>query len=106
MYIHFQDLHTDILLEDAKGKQLLAVDVFSKSLHYMKTHLIKAMKSNLEYDPDPMSIRWVLTVPAIWDENAKQFMREAAYRVSCQSYLTLSQTTNFTQRASRRQLQI
>lgn len=27
-------------------------------------------------------MRWVLTVPAIWKQPAKQFMREAAYLVS------------------------
>lgn len=27
------------------------------------------------------SVRWVLTVPAIWKQPAKQFMREAAYLV-------------------------
>ena len=48
----------------------------------MKDHLIRAMKSNLDFVPEASSIRWVLTVPAIWDENAKQFMREAAYKVS------------------------
>jgi hypothetical protein len=26
-------------------------------------------------------IHWVLTVPAIWKDNAKQFMREAAQQV-------------------------
>lgn len=27
------------------------------------------------------TVRWVLTVPAIWKQPAKQFMREAAYLV-------------------------
>lgn len=27
-------------------------------------------------------VRWVITVPAIWDDSAKQFMREAAEKVS------------------------
>lgn len=27
------------------------------------------------------AVRWVLTVPAIWKQPAKQFMREAAYLV-------------------------
>ena len=27
-------------------------------------------------------IRWVITVPAIWRPQAKQFMREAAYEVN------------------------
>jgi len=26
-------------------------------------------------------VRWVITVPAIWKQSAKQFMREAAYQV-------------------------
>ena len=26
-------------------------------------------------------VRWVITVPAIWRQQAKQFMREAAYQV-------------------------
>ena len=77
-----QELHTDILLEEIRGKQQPAVHVFAMSLRYMKEHLLRAMKTNLEFDPDPLTIRWVLTVPAIWDENSKQFMREAAHRVS------------------------
>ena len=27
-------------------------------------------------------VHWVLTVPAIWDDAAKQFMREAAEKVN------------------------
>lgn len=30
-------------------------------------------------------IHWILTVPAIWADSAKQFMREAAYEV-CKMY--------------------
>ena len=32
--------------------------------------------------PDPSSIRWVVTVPAIWRDDSKRFMREAAHQVS------------------------
>jgi hypothetical protein len=31
-------------------------------------------------------IKWVLTVPAIWDENAKAFKRKAAEHVSVLKY--------------------
>jgi len=31
---------------------------------------------------DESMIRWVLTVPAIWDDQAKIFMRSAAQQVS------------------------
>lgn len=30
---------------------------------------------------DNSDVRWVITVPAIWKMPAKQFMREAAYKV-------------------------
>lgn len=30
--------------------------------------------------PERDAIRWVITVPAIWKQPAKQFMREAAYK--------------------------
>lgn len=30
---------------------------------------------------DNADVRWVITVPAIWKMPAKQFMREAAYKV-------------------------
>ena len=33
------------------------------------------------YGLSPDEIHWVLTVPAIWDDAAKQFMREAAINV-------------------------
>jgi len=78
----FQDLTQDIQITAANGKPQLAVDVFAHSLTYMKKHLLRAVSAHLGYDPHPDTVRWVLTVPAIWDENAKQFMREAAYKVS------------------------
>ena len=32
-------------------------------------------------DLDEMDVHWVITVPAIWSDGAKQFMREAAQKV-------------------------
>ena len=32
--------------------------------------------------PEGDMIRWVVTVPAIWTEESKQFMREAAFKVN------------------------
>lgn len=47
----------------------------------MKGHLLRHLAGAMGYQPEAETIRWVITVPAIWDENAKQFMREAAYKV-------------------------
>jgi len=56
-----------------------AMKVFSESIKYLKDHFvekIESVKHVVETD-----IHWVLTVPAIWKDNAKQFMREAAQQV-------------------------
>lgn len=50
-------------------------------------------------DFDNADVRWVITVPAIWKMPAKQFMREAAYKVSfflC-FVLVLCHTRKYTQ---------
>ncbi|ESP02145.1 hypothetical protein LOTGIDRAFT_212681 [Lottia gigantea] len=75
-----KDLNTEITISDANGKSQLAVDVFANSLNFIKKHLLRAVGAHLGCDPHPDTVRWVLTVPAIWDENAKQFMREAAHK--------------------------
>lgn len=73
-----KDLRRDTMLKDeGKKKSLPAISVFSHSIRHLKDHLldsIKKMVSGIE-DSD---IKFVLTVPAIWDDKAKQFMREAA----------------------------
>lgn len=59
-----------------------ALDIFSKSLQYLKDKALERIKkqSGVEYTAE--EIRWVVTVPAIWKQSAKQFMREAAYEVT------------------------
>lgn len=75
-----QKLQRQFKLEDEMGKRMPATDVFSASLKYMKEHLIencgKALPTISEKD-----FRFVLTVPAIWNDASKQFMREAAEKV-------------------------
>ena len=57
-----------------------AMTIFSKSIEYMKTKLMEDAKQTVSGLQDD-DIGWVLTVPAIWSEPAKQFMREAANMV-------------------------
>lgn len=79
---YFQGLTTDFTLHDISGKTMLAVDVFAKVIGYLKQHLlnrVKDMDSKLQMSPN--DIQWVVTVPAIWDDKAKFFMRKAAEKV-------------------------
>ncbi|KAK3586349.1 hypothetical protein CHS0354_027316 [Potamilus streckersoni] len=59
------------------GKTLPAMTVFSSCIKYLVDHLFKTCEDRVS-GVERTDIRWVLTVPAIWNDSAKQFMREAA----------------------------
>jgi hypothetical protein len=71
------------MLTDFTGtKSASAKTVFSKAISAVKTKLIEKIKSTSKYiDFTEDKIRWVLTVPAIWEDDAKLFMRECAQEV-------------------------
>lgn len=71
------------MLEDASGNKLPAHTVFALSIKYLKDDLLEMSHKRISGDVlKDENIHWVLTVPAIWDDAAKQFMREAAEEVS------------------------
>ncbi|XP_063411608.1 heat shock 70 kDa protein 12B-like [Mytilus trossulus] len=64
-------------LEDVRGQTLPAIEVFELSIKALIDHLQQTVKiKNIKIDT--AKITWVLTVPAIWTDRAKQFMRESA----------------------------
>ncbi|KAL4221821.1 Heat shock 70 kDa protein 12A [Mactra antiquata] len=77
---HEQDLNRDMMLEDAGGKKMKAMLVFTEAIKYVKKHLLTKLKEGLREDINLREISWVITVPAIWRNSAKQFMRESASR--------------------------
>eukprot|EP00105_Crassostrea_gigas_P014861 XP_011431681.1 PREDICTED: heat shock 70 kDa protein 12A isoform X2 [Crassostrea gigas] len=77
-------LSTKTTVSDIIGKEMLAVDVFSHAIKYLKDHLLKEHKDRGTSIKD-LDIHWVLTVPAIWDDPAKQFMRKAAEKAGIDS---------------------
>lgn len=58
-----------------------AIKVFSTAIGYLKDQMLTNCKKQMTGLEDS-DITWVLTVPAIWDDKSKQFMREAAEMVS------------------------
>jgi hypothetical protein len=84
------------MLHDISGKMMLAVDVFAKVISYLKQHLLnrlKEMDSKLQMTPN--DVQWVVTVPAIWDDKAKFFMRKAAEKVKRTVDFAVSYKTSF-----------
>ncbi|XP_033742907.1 heat shock 70 kDa protein 12A-like [Pecten maximus] len=70
-------LSRETKIKDDQDQEVLALTVFSESIKYFKKKLHDSLK-NAAIKPTDDTITWVLTVPAIWDNTAKQFMREAA----------------------------
>ena len=75
-----QSLTRDSLVKDINHIKMSAMKIFAMSIKYLKVHFMEAVKKQtsgvLETD-----VRYVITIPAIWDDKAKQFMREAAVEV-------------------------
>ena len=67
-------------LKDITGKQTPAIDVFGLAIKALVDHLLKMLEKQ-GTGVEMKEILWVLTVPAIWSDSAKQFMRKSAERV-------------------------
>jgi molecular chaperone DnaK (HSP70) len=63
------------------NNKLPAFDIFKMSISYLKKEAEKMLKEKV-YRVSPDDVKWIITVPAIWSDAAKQFMREAAEQVS------------------------
>ncbi|CAG2200794.1 unnamed protein product [Mytilus edulis] len=75
-----KEISRDFMLEGENGCLMPAMIVFTESIKFLRTQIqedIRSMKVSIK----PEEINWVLTVPAIWSDPAKQFMREAANAV-------------------------
>lgn len=64
-------------IADITGKPLKAIKVFAKSIGALTQHLFAHFVER-GIDIRKNEFRWVLTVPAIWSDSAKKFMRKSA----------------------------
>ncbi|XP_056010525.1 uncharacterized protein LOC125681968 isoform X4 [Ostrea edulis] len=74
---HKKSLDAALEIRDHLGHPMKAIDLFSIAIGFLKEECTDLLtKKNMMVADD--EIQWILTVPAIWDEFAKQFMRKAA----------------------------
>ncbi|XP_067415155.1 heat shock 70 kDa protein 12A-like [Emydura macquarii macquarii] len=79
MELYNKKITANLKLEADNGKKFPALKVFSESLRYMKDHALNTIgETSYQAIYDTEDITWVITVPAIWDISARQFMRLAA----------------------------
>ena len=73
--MHLLHLHESAISVDGREMSLMTVIseslrfIAEKAMHKLEEQVGKLVKAK---------IRWVLTVPALWSEEHKQFMRRAA----------------------------
>ncbi|KAK3566914.1 hypothetical protein QTP86_004937 [Hemibagrus guttatus] len=80
MKIHStSDLTMVTELESVSGRRVRAIEVFAHALRFFREHALKEVKDQCLSVLEGDEVRWVITVPAVWRQPAKQFMREAAY---------------------------
>ncbi|XP_060064370.1 heat shock 70 kDa protein 12B-like [Ylistrum balloti] len=72
-----KNLNRSFKIEDDQGHTMPAMKVFSACIKYLKDQMMEFCKKQVT-DINISDILWVLTVPAIWSDASKQFMREAA----------------------------
>lgn len=76
-----QNVRKDTKVVAANGQSFPAVQIFSLALRYLSQQ-VRAELTDCGSDVPSEALRWVITVPAIWSQAAKQIIREAAYQVN------------------------
>ncbi|XP_050049304.1 heat shock 70 kDa protein 12A-like isoform X1 [Dermacentor andersoni] len=75
-----ENLSRDTEIRAANGRPMAALTVFAHALRYFRDQALKELSEQSATTILPDDVRWVVTVPAIWRQPAKQFMRAAAYK--------------------------
>ena len=67
-------------LADMFDKEIEALDIFAAAIEYLKDHFLdKLHTKGIQVTVD--DVHFIITVPAIWSDLSKQFMRQAAVNV-------------------------
>lgn len=83
-HVGMRRICSTVKIKDVQGQRMSAMKVFSESLKFLKNDFLDVLQLRLPWVPLHY-ISWILTVPAIWTDKAKQFMRLAALEVNIKS---------------------
>lgn len=80
MLQNITDLEAFIIKDDRERISLPASVIFAHTITALKTHFENSAENRgVVFKPE--NVLYVLTVPAIWSESAKTFMKKAAIKV-------------------------
>lgn len=81
LYCHAQELTSDMVIQEVGGKTMKALLVFAFCIEYIKDLVLDRLKQAI-HGQDDDDVHWVVTVPAIWNDQARQFMIAASAKVT------------------------
>ena len=69
-------------ITESTGKRLPAIDIFTEAIRFIKKQFLETLQSErLKVQVKEDEVHYIITVPAIWSDLSKQFMRQAAIQV-------------------------
>ncbi|KAK3098838.1 hypothetical protein FSP39_023537 [Pinctada imbricata] len=71
------NLNIKSVIKDISGKPMLALEVFKAVIVYLMDHFFVHHFDHVDMVPEE-NIHWLISVPSIWEDAARQFMRLAA----------------------------
>lgn len=83
-------LHMDKNATSADGREMPLMKVISETLKFIADKAVQKLTEQVG-KIIPTKIRWVLTVPALWSEEHKQFMRQACLEAGIISEINSAQ---------------
>jgi hypothetical protein len=70
--------HMQLNVKSIDGGEMPLMTVIAESLRYISNRALSKLEEQIGKGVNKNKIRWVLTVPALWSEEHKLFMRKAA----------------------------
>ncbi|XP_052089704.1 heat shock 70 kDa protein 12A-like [Mytilus californianus] len=77
MQLYKKELTHNMEIEEMGGKKMKAMFVFAFCIEYIKDMVLDRLSKAID-SLDEDDVHWVVTVPAIWNDPARQFMIEAS----------------------------
>ena len=71
------------LVNDSRGRPFPLLRVVAELLSFVKREALKELSNAMPHPVTAAQVRWVITVPAVWSDEAKGFMRLAALHAGC-----------------------
>ena len=80
MKLHKGDRDKNGIYTVENGKKFYVLDLIANYIRLIKDEALKEIKTNYAGFVDESEIRWCLTIPAIWKDEDKDLMRQAAIK--------------------------